>query len=134
MKIRNGFVSNSSSTSFCVYGTTVNIDLIIEKVAALPNAPENIAEKYGPDSDNDYDYELIDEGMELIGKQLQQVDKRFYWITDFDNHQVYIGISPTDILDDETGAQFKSKVWDGLYEVLRVSSTECHMLVEEIYN
>lgn len=31
MKIRSGFVSNSSSTSFCVYGTTVNIDLIIEK-------------------------------------------------------------------------------------------------------
>lgn len=34
LKIRDGFVSNSSSTSFCVYGTAVNIDLIIEKVVA----------------------------------------------------------------------------------------------------
>lgn len=134
MKIRNGFVSNSSSTSFCLFGAAVDMDLIIEKVAALPNAPENIAEKYGPDSDNDYDYELIDEVMELIGKQLQQVDKRFYWYNDFYNSRAYIGISPMDILDDETGKQFKNKVWDGLYETLGIKSTECKMILEEIYD
>ena len=26
MKIRNGFVSNSSSTSFCIYGTCITLD------------------------------------------------------------------------------------------------------------
>jgi hypothetical protein len=28
MKIRNGFVSNSSTSSFCIYGTTIDCSLI----------------------------------------------------------------------------------------------------------
>ena len=32
MKIRNGFVSNSSSSSFCIYGTSVDIDGNIEEM------------------------------------------------------------------------------------------------------
>ena len=32
MKIRNGFVSNSSSSSFCIYGAYINKDRVDEEV------------------------------------------------------------------------------------------------------
>ena len=32
MKIRNGFVSNSSSSSFCIYGAALEFSEILEKV------------------------------------------------------------------------------------------------------
>ena len=35
MKIRNGFVSNSSSSSFCIYGTYIEFDDLMEKIKEM---------------------------------------------------------------------------------------------------
>jgi hypothetical protein len=45
MKIRMGFVSNSSSTSFCIYGAFISSD----DVKKTPDEIEEIAEKNGLD-------------------------------------------------------------------------------------
>jgi len=53
MKIRNGFVSNSSSSSFCIYGAAIEKDKIDE--AAAEKLGLNV--HYGdPNCDEDYVY------------------------------------------------------------------------------
>ena len=71
MKIRYGFVSNSSSTSFCIYG------------------------KY---FDNNEITEELRENAEKSGLRV---------INDQNDNGSYIGISFTDIKDNETGKEFK---------------------------
>ena len=74
MRIRRGFVSNSSTTSFCVYGTTV---------------PE----------ENDVWSEARKIGLEVD-----------YYNEYTDGDRQVVGISYSEIRDDETGAEFKARV------------------------
>lgn len=89
MKIRNGFVSNSSSSSFCIYGVSldsgVNLDF-------LPQG------KWG-------DPEI--EGLEI------------HRCPDFSDFGVYIGRSWNTVKDDETGAMFKKDIEDKLKEAFK---------------
>jgi len=95
MKIREGFVSNSSTTSFCIYGAYIE-------------DRNELASQLGVDVESeDYDaYEdLYDK---LDGEDDLQVE--------FDpwDDGIWVGISFTRIKDDETGAQFKQRVKDVL--------------------
>lgn len=80
MKIRQGFVSNSSSTSFCIYG--VHTDDPTER---------------GLNEDASIYDELSDKA-EKVGLTLEVCDD-----------SAYLGLNYTDIKDDETGAQFKDR-------------------------
>jgi hypothetical protein len=92
MKIRQGFVSNSSTTSFCIYG-------------AYLDDSEELASQLGIEPDDDV-YELLYD--KLDGNDGLQVE--------FDPYEdgAWIGISWPQIGDDETGAQFKQRVKDTL--------------------
>jgi len=83
MKIRKGFVSNSSTTSFCIYG------LYFDSNAAAVAASS-------VDSMDEIDYALLHYGQ---------------------NDEVYAGLSPTEIEDDETGRQFKDRIEEKLKEI-----------------
>jgi hypothetical protein len=48
MKIRQGFVSNSSSTSFCIYGLYVEGESE-EQILENRKVPEGIEVNFGPD-------------------------------------------------------------------------------------
>jgi hypothetical protein len=100
MKIRTGFVSNSSTTSFCIYG------IAIENKNKLKDAWEKLFPD-NPFTDNDmYDMcESISDKLKLVTHVGQEVY----------NH--YIGKDWTSIPDDVTPREFKKEITDKLQSV-----------------
>ena len=98
MKIRSGFVSNSSSSSFLIYGTELT-----------PKLEEALEAKYG---DEDFDvYDIM-----------EKEDLRYYPETEFGT---VVGIDFTDMGEDETPRQFKARVKTKLEEVFGVPINDC---------
>jgi hypothetical protein len=92
MKIRYGFVSNSSSTSFVLYGFNEPLSEFVDYL---------VAEKKAASKEEAYDdiYELLEN---LVDKTVLSFH------VDVDGDEVYIGRDvPGD--DDETFGQFKEK-------------------------
>lgn len=94
MKIRKGFVSNSSSTSFCIYGVCFeDVDDVIELHKKLFNRELT-------DDELDEVYELADEIAGKLELECHSPGDDYY----------YFGRSWSDIKDDETGKQFKENI------------------------
>ena len=103
MKIRSGFVSNSSSSSFIAYG----------KILSCGN--EELLEFIKNKSEDIYN-EIKDETLEredLIEEIANILELQCY----FDEDQSYLGIQWADINDDETGNQFKQKIEERLRDL-----------------
>lgn len=93
MKIRSGFVSNSSSSSFLIYGVCLDEDEIREAL--------NI--------DDDVDiYGILEDKLENADMEYHNPEYYDGW---------FIGKSWSDVGDDETGKQFKTTIENKLTEV-----------------
>lgn len=103
MKIRVGFVANSSSVSFCIYGALVNANdpIIFDTIKRLlvEHGKEDEAWKLDESS---YKYELISQWLDEFSMKLGLTIHN-----DQDGYDLYIGRSWDSIKDDETGKQFK---------------------------
>jgi hypothetical protein len=103
MKIRQGFVSNSSTTSFCIYGMKYD----------------------GPESnDEDEDESLYDK---LKGTGLEHHRNP-------NGGSPYVGMSPWNMEDDETMAQFRKRVEKLITKKLGVSNPDCGIIEEAWYD
>ena len=98
MKIRNGFVSNSSYSSFCIYGTRLEVSLTDEE------------EKKDTEGD------ALDTKMENLRNTIDK-HKILEYHEDWDNNCFYVGRSWSSIKDSETGRQFKTSVESALKEL-----------------
>lgn len=109
MKIRMGFVSNSSSSSFCIYGTYLDIDEIVtpEFIQFILDNSKNFKGKTVQDvkdylEEEENTYEIIYELEEALG---------LYWDTiEGEDGVFYLGQPWKTIGDDQTGRQFKDEV------------------------
>ena len=86
MKIRRGFVSNSSSSSFCILGSEMDYETYSE-------LEEN--------EDKDLGNVLKEIGLEIVGR--------------YDEcYSMYIGLHPEDMKDEETLLEFKNRIREGI--------------------
>lgn len=114
MKIRNGFVSNSSSSSFCIYGSRIsnkNFAVLSSKLGYdITEEDVTIAEE----SDDDILESMIADVNESLSNQkfISEV------VRDGSNRDIYIDRYFKDMRDDETYGQFKRSVDDVLNKFL----------------
>ena len=114
MKTRSGFVSNSSSTSFCVYGAHFNEEREFLKSFQV-NSPELFenfinkcdeewrAELRGEVDDDDCQGALCEWQSELE----ESIDSSI--AIGVGECDILVGVPCTEFRDDETGAQFKER-------------------------
>ena len=107
MKIRNGFVSNSSSSSFCMFGAYIDDEILKKSVAAI---------------NEDYSiYDVIDDILQGTGLSWSNTPEGC--------DSVAVGRSFTSIKDTETGAQFKDSVRSKMKELFG-DKIECNTMEE----
>lgn len=119
MKIRNGFVSNSSSSSFCIYGVDLDFSDLIEKVKENKLITEDVLN----------DLEKNDEWWELGEVVESQTGLEVHTSDDY----AWIGKSWSSIGDNETGLEFKNSVKVEMKKLLGEDS-DCRTHEEVIYN
>jgi hypothetical protein len=105
MKLRSGFVSNSSSSSFLIYGTEVDASELAEKL--------NLTEEEKNSLDEEGDWYLS----EILYKHNEMV-KGLEFISAYGGEAFYLGLSWDSIGDDETGKEFKSKIEESVKTLL----------------
>lgn len=103
MKIRNSFVSNSSSSSFIIYG----IEISEEEVRKYAD------KKYS--DDKEYNNLNKSEIFDIV--DFLQSNDSLEFVCDYECDDYYIGRSFEKIRDNETGKQFKESVEKQLSEV-----------------
>ena len=115
MKIRLGFVSNSSSSSFCIYGAELGRSFTDEE------NNERYIEYNG-------EKHKIEELEKIISRLKLNVE-----VYDWSDLPVYIGRSFKEINDEETGLQFKKRIKNDLRTLLK-QEVGCSTYEECTYN
>ncbi len=111
MKIRNGFVSNSSTSSFCIYGAYLS-----DFKGGVKEVLRDCAKKIDKNVDDYKQWDLY----ELLEGILDKSGLEFYM--PYDGDSVCVGRSWASIKDNETGLQFKQSVKEKVKEVFGESA------------
>lgn len=118
MKIRNGFVSNSSSSSFLIYGVEVeDVNKLIEGLNLTDKEKESLEEE------GDWHLSEILEDKNLKGLE---------YMNAYDGECHYLGRSWDSVGDNETGLEFKNTIQKKISKLLG-EDTECGTISESWY-
>jgi len=117
MKTRHGLVSNSSSSSFCIYGTQLEGNKI-EKLKKFLSIEEDACYSELAETFN------YGEATKNIGVELTAA---------FSGESLYIGRSWSGVKDDETGKQFKDSI-EKIIESIFGEKIKCRTHEEAWYN
>ena len=116
MKVRTGFVSNSSSSSFLIYGAALNKSTLVDLAKKLGAVEEFKKEDIENENDHGDDWEY--ERYEFIEWLDGKFGFRIY--TPYED-TCYIGLSWSEVGDKETGEEFKARV----EKCIKDSGLEC---------
>lgn len=108
MKIRLGYVSNSSSSSFCLFGYAIAEDAVDEEI-----------------------YEGI------AGRCTRQSGLNYAYGIDQYNGSTCVGLGPESIRDEETGLEFKERIFAAIkatFPELNISKNNLDWLTDGGYD
>ncbi|HUS51013.1 MAG TPA: hypothetical protein VMZ91_12670 [Candidatus Paceibacterota bacterium] len=106
MKIRKGFVSNSSSSSFCIYGISIEQEEIAKKMVEL-----GFIEKDGDDYNDIFEW-LYGDSNKILEQNGLSVNCPY-------DDDICIGREWKSIKDNETGKEFKESVEKSLNKMFK---------------
>jgi len=109
MKIRTGFVSNSSSSSFCIFGTFFTQKDLLEYFD-IPADTENIIDDF------------------------EKLGLPYCTGPEYDDGGVYVGRSVMDCKDDQTMGDFKKQIMDEINAKLKKPlTTKSYSFISEAW-
>lgn len=123
MKLRAGFVSNSSSSSFCLFGISMDANEALKLVIGKKDREGNVITE-----------EMVNEDRYTAMENLL-ADTDLEFVDDYECETMYFGRSYNLIRDNETGKQFKESVKKGLKKLLgkNYKASEVGLQEGEIY-
>ena len=119
MKIKSDFVTNSSSSSFVVIGTTIDVEAIPLEVF---QKFQNVKMKFNVTAQN-----LKDDPYEYLDPMLKGTDLDYSQGCEYGDGELMLGIPYTSMNEDETLGQFKHRVINQIKQIFGMDVTVGHI-------